>query len=59
MSRNIPDGHFHVFIYSESKFYAICNHENHLQIRGLEAELYIFEYGGTTIGTFEKTGFKC
>ena len=23
MSRNVPDGHFHVFIFSESKFYVI------------------------------------
>ena len=35
MSRGVPDGHFHVFIFSESKFYAIYNGENHLQIRGL------------------------
>ena len=25
MSRNVPDGHFHVFIFSESIFYAIYN----------------------------------
>ena len=30
MSRNVPDGHFHV-IFSESKFYALCNGENHFQ----------------------------
>ena len=30
MSRNVPDGHFHaVLIFSESKFYAIYNCENH------------------------------
>ena len=55
MSRNVPDGHFHVLIFSESKFYAIYNGENHFQIRGLVAELHVFEYGGTTFGTFEKT----
>ena len=27
MSRNVPDGHFHVLIFSESKFYAIYNGE--------------------------------
>ena len=59
MSRNVPDGHFHVFIFSESKFYAIHNGENHFQIRGLEAELHAFQYGGTTFGTLEKTCFKC
>ena len=26
---NVPDGHFHVFIFSESKFNAIYNGENH------------------------------
>ena len=41
----MPDGHFHVFIFSESKFYAIYNGENHFQIRGLVAELHDFEYG--------------
>ena len=55
----MPDGHFHVFIFSESKFYAIYNGENHFQIRGLLAELHAFEYGGTTFGTIEKTFFKC
>ena len=50
--------HFHVLIFSESKFDAIYNGENHFQIRGLEAELQVFEYGGTTFGTFEKTCFK-
>ena len=54
----MPDGHFHVFFFSESKFYAIYNGENHFQIRGLMAELHVFEYGGTTFGTFEKTRFK-
>ena len=53
----MPDGHFHgvFFIFSESKFYAIYNGENHFQIRGLVAELHVFEYGGTTFGTFGKT----
>ena len=59
MSRNVPDAHFHVFIFSGSKFCAIYNGENHFQIRGLVAELHVFEYGGTTFGTFEKTCFKC
>ena len=59
MSRNVPDGHFHVFIFSKSKLYAIYNGENHFQSRGLVAELHVFEYGGTTFGTFEKTCFKC
>ena len=40
MSCNVPDGHFHVFIISESTFYAIYNGENHFQIRGLLAELH-------------------
>ena len=59
MSRNVLDGHFHVFIFSESKLYAICNGENYFQIRGLVAKLHVFEHGGTTFGTFEKTCFKC
>ena len=54
MSRNEPDGHFHVFIFSESKFCAIYNDENHFQIRGLVAELHVFDYGGMTFSTFEK-----
>ena len=54
MSRNVPDGHFHVFIFSESKFYAIYNSENHFQIRGLVAKLQVFEYGGTTFGNLGK-----
>ena len=60
MTGNVPDGHFHVFMFSESKFYAIYNGEieNHIQIRGLAAELPV-EYGGTTFSTFEKTCFKC
>ena len=31
MSRNVPDGHFHVFIFSECKFCAIYNGENHFK----------------------------
>ena len=31
MRRNVPNGHFHVFIFSESKFYAIYNGENHFK----------------------------
>ena len=54
MSRNVAEGHFHVFIFSEIKFCTIYNGENHFQIRGLVAELHAFEYGGTTFGTFEK-----
>ena len=54
MSRNVPDGHFHVVIFSESKIDAIYSSENHFQIRGLVAELHAFEYGGTAFGTFEK-----
>ena len=42
-SRNVPDGHFHVFIFSASKFYAIYNGENHFKIRGLVTELHVFE----------------
>ena len=59
MSRNVPDGHFHVFTFSESKFYAIYNGENQFQIRGLVVELRAFEFGSTTFGTFENTWFKC
>ena len=59
MSRNVPDGHYSCFIFSESKFYAIYNEESHFQIRELVADLCVFEYGGTTFGTFEKTCFKC
>ena len=55
----MPDGYFHVFIFSESKFNAICNDEYHFQIRALVEKLHVFEYGGTTFGTFEKTYFKC
>ena len=58
MSRNVSDGHFYV-IFSESKFYALYNGENHFQIRGLVAELPVFEYGASTFGTFGKTCFKC
>ena len=42
MSRNVPGGHFHVFIFSKNKFCAIYNGENHFQIRGLVAELHMF-----------------
>ena len=60
MSRNVPDGHFHVFIFSAIKFYAVYNGENHFQIRGIVVELHAFEYGGTTVGTFgKKTCFNC
>ena len=59
MSHNVPDSHFHVFIFSKSKFCAAYNGENHFQIRGLVAELHVFEYGGTTFGTLGKTCFKC
>ena len=59
MSLNVPDGHLHVFIFSESKFYALYNGETHFQIRELVAELHVFEYGGTTYSTFEKTCSKC
>ena len=55
----MPDGYFHVFIFSESQFYAFYKDENNFQIRGLVAELHVFEYGGATFGTFEKTCFKC
>ena len=55
----MPDDHFRVVIFSESKVYVIYNGENHVQIRGLMAELHDFEYGGTTLCTFEKTCFKC
>ena len=55
----MPGGHFNVFIFSKNTFYAIYNGENHFQIRGLVAELHVFEYGGTTFSTFEKTCFKC
>ena len=54
MSRNVPDGHFHVFIFSASKLYAISNGENQFQIRGLVAELHVLEYGGTTFGILRK-----
>ena len=43
-----------VIIFSESKFYAIYNGEHHFQACGLVAELHVFEYGGTTFGTFEE-----
>ena len=59
MNHNVPDGRFLVSVFSENKFYAIYNGENHFQIRGLVAELHAFEYGGTIFGTFEKTYFKC
>ena len=59
MSRNVPDGHFHVVIFSENKFYAFYNDENYFQIRELVVELHVFEYGGMTFSIFEKTSFKC
>ena len=37
----MPDGHFHVFTFSESKFYANYNGENHFRIRGIVAELHV------------------
>ena len=40
--------------FSESKFYAIYNGESHFQIRGLVAELHVFEYGGTTFAHLRK-----
>ena len=55
----MPNGHFHVFIFSESKFCAFYIGEKHFQIRGLVAELHAFEYGAMRFGTFEKTCFKC
>ena len=58
MSRNVPDGHFLVFILSESKFYANFNGENRFRIRGLVAEPHVFEYGGTTFATFEKVALN-
>ena len=54
MSLNVPESHFHIFIFSESKFYAIYNGENHFQVKGLVAELHVFEYGGTTVGILRK-----
>ena len=48
ISRDVPVGHFHGFIFSECKFYVIYKGENHFQIRGLVAELHVFDYGGTT-----------
>ena len=50
----MPDGHFHAFKFSESKFYAIYSDENHFQIRGLVAELHDFEYNGMTFITLGK-----
>ena len=50
---------FMLFLFSESKFYAIYNCENHFQIRELVAELHVFEYGGMILGTLGKTCFKC
>ena len=55
MSHNVPDGHFHVFLFTESKFFALYYGENHFQIRELVVELHVFECGGTTYGTYEKT----
>ena len=59
ISRKVLDGHFHVIMFFESKFYAIYNGENHFQIRRVVAELHVFEYGGTTFSTFGKNCFKC
>ena len=42
-SLNVPHGYLRVFIFSKSNFYAIYNGENHFQIRGLAAELHVFE----------------
>ena len=50
---------FSFFILPESKVFAIYYGENHFQIRGLVAELHVFEHGATIFGTFEKTCFKC
>ena len=58
LSRKVPDGHFHVFIFPESKFDAIYIGETHFQIRGLMAELHGFEYGGTTFELLGKHGLN-
>ena len=50
---------FFFCVFSESKFYAIYNGEDHFQIRELVSEVHVFECGGTTFVTFEKTCFKC
>ena len=48
-----------IFMFSESKFYALYNGENLFQIRELVADRQVFEYGGMTYCTFGKTCFKC
>ena len=55
MSRNVPDGHFHVLyiLKVNSMLFTM------VKTRGLVAELQVFECGGTTLGTYEKTCFKC
>ena len=55
----MPDGHFHVFIFSESKFYAMYNGETHFQMRGLVAEPHVSKSGSMTLGILGKTSFKC
>ena len=58
MSRDVPDVYFHILfflMFSESKFYAIYNSENHIQVRGLAAQQHVFEYGDTTLSTVEKS----
>ena len=50
---------FMFFVFSESKFYPLSNGEKQFQISKLVAKVYVFEYGGMTYGTFEKTCFKC
>ena len=59
MSRNVPDGHFHVLYFLKVNSCAIYNGETYFQIRGLVAELHVFVYGGMTFGTLGKTCFKC
>ena len=57
--RNGPDSHYHVFMLSESKFYAIYNGEKTFSNHRTRGQLHVFEYGGTTFGTFGKNCFKC
>ena len=58
MSHNVPDGHLHVLKFFKIYFLKV-NSMLFTMVKTIFAELHVFEYGGTTFGTFEKTCFKC
>ena len=59
MSRNVPDGRFRVFTFSDSKLYAALQWRKPFSNQGTSGRAtFFFSHGGTTFGTFGKTCFK-